>query len=228
VQVVVGLAWLAALDARGGRGAFLILVAASVAADIAVAVHHESALGEVAPVGGVAVVVSFLHQLARRPRTGVTRSLAATLSGVALALCASAYIALVREHTGDHAVAASLLGVGSAIIVARLADLVIARPPVFSGSRRGTVGLVLGCVAAAAVAGGYASATPALTTGTGVRMGLIAALLALIADVAVDLVLTQAPPDDERPLSALTPLSVLLPVVLAAPVAYLAGRILLT
>ena len=40
-------------------------------------------------------------------------------------------------------------------------------------------------------------------------------------------VLTQAPPRDERRLSALTPLGVLLPVVLVGPVAYVAGRILL-
>jgi len=56
---------------------------------------------------------------------------------------------------------------------------------------------------------------------------VIAAVLALIADIAVDAVLTQAPPPDERRLSALTPLGVLLPVVLAGPVAYVTGRILL-
>jgi hypothetical protein len=66
-----------------------------------------------------------------------------------------------------------------------------------------------------------------LGAGIGLRVAVIAAVLALIADVAVDAVLTQAPPPDERRLSALTPLGVLLPVVLAGPVAYVTGRILL-
>lgn len=228
VQVVVGLAWLAALDAKGGRGAFVITVLAAAAADIAVAVHSGADLGEAAPVAGIAIVVAFLHQLSRRPRPGLTLSLATTISAVTFALCTSAYLALVRDRTGDLAVAAGLVGVAAAMIVARLFDVVLARPPVFRDSRRGIVGVVAGCVAAAVAGAAVGSSSSDLTAGIGLRLGLIAALLALIADIAVDLVLTQAPPQDERPLSALTPLSVLLPIVLAGPVAYVAGRILLS
>lgn len=228
VQLVVALAWLAALDAKGGRGAFLIAAGAAVAADLAVALRHGADLGEAAPVAGIAMVVAFLHQLSRRPRGGLTLSLATTISAVALGVCASAYVALVRDHVGDLAVAAALVGVGVGILVARLCDIVVARPGVFRDSRRGIVGVIVGCVAAAVAGSAIGSSSSELTAGVGLRMSLIAALIALLADIAVDLVLTQAPPQDERPLSALTPLSVLLPVVLAGPAAYVAGRILLS
>jgi len=61
----------------------------------------------------------------------------------------------------------------------------------------------------------------------GVRMAIVTALIALLADLAVDAVLSTAPPDEERSVAALTPLGMLLPVVLAGPAAYVAGRILL-
>ena len=226
VQVVICLAWLASLGAKGSLGAFGIGVAASAAIDIVLAVSDSPDLGDAAPVVGIALVVALLHQLARRPRRAVTLSLAATMSSVAFAVCAGAYVALLAEGSGDLADVAALLGIGAALGVARLLDLVVVTPSAFPGSRRGAIGIVAGAAAAVAVGAAYGSSN-ALHTGVGLRIAVIAALLALIADVAVDAVLTQAPPPDERRLSALTPLGVLLPVVLAGPVAYITGRILL-
>lgn len=227
VQVVIALAWLAALDAKGSVGGFAIAVAAAAAVDIVVGLTTSADIGQAAPVAGIALVVSLLHQLSRRPRRGVTLSLAGTLSGVAFAVCAVAYLALLAEGGGDKADAAALFGAGVALAVARALDLVVARPGAFPGSRRGLVGIVVGLAAAIGVGAAYGAGAPVLGTGTGLRIAAIAAVLALIADVAVDAVLTQAPPRDERRRSALTPLGVLLPVVLVGPVAYVAGRILL-
>ena len=226
VQVVISLAWLASLGAKGSLGAFGIAVAAAAAIDIVLAVSDSPDLGDAAPVVGIALVAALLHQLARRPRRAVTMSLAGTMSAVGFAVCAGAYVALLAEGSGDLADAAALFGIGVALVVARLLDLAVVTPSAFPGSRRGIVGIVVGAGAAAAVGAAYGSSN-ALHTGVGLRIAVIAALLALIADVAVDAVLTQAPPPDERRLSALTPLGVLLPVVLAAPVAYITGRILL-
>jgi hypothetical protein len=212
VQVVVALAWLAALDASGSLGAFAIAVAAAATMDAVV---------------GVAFAVSLLHQLSRRPRPGVTLSLAGTMSALGFGLCAASYVALRGETGGDQAVAAALLGAGVALAVGRLADLVTTRPAVAPGSRRGLLGVVAGVAAALGVGAAYGAGAHALGTGVGLRLAVIAAVLAVIADIAVDAVLAQAPPPDERRLSALTPLGVLLPVVLAGPVAYVAGRILL-
>ncbi|MBV9098998.1 MAG: Gfo/Idh/MocA family oxidoreductase, partial [Frankiaceae bacterium] len=118
-------------------------------------------------------------------------------------------------------------GAGVALAVGRLADLATTRPAVAPGSRRGLLGVVAGIAAAVGVGAAYGSGASELGSGVGLRLAVIAAVLAVIADIAVDAVLAQAPPPDERRLSALTPLGVLLPVVLAGPVAYVAGRILL-
>lgn len=227
VQVVVALAWLAALDARGSLGAFGIAIAAAATMDAVIGASDGSSIGQAAPVVGVALVVSLLHQLSRRPRPGATLSLAGTISAVGFGLCAASYVALRGELGGDQAAAAALLGAGVALAVGRVADLITTRPAIATGSRRGLLGVVAGVVAAVGVGAAYGSAADRLGTGVGLRLAVIAAVLAVIADIAVDAVLAQAPPPDERRLSALTPLGVLLPVVLAGPVAYVAGRILL-
>jgi len=227
VQVVIALAWLAALGTKGSLGAFGICIAAAAAIDIVLGVTDNPDLGDAAPVVGIALVAAFLHQLSRRPRPAVTVSLAGTMSSVAFAVCAASYLALLPEGSGDKADACALLGVGVALVVARACDLVVVVPEAFPGSRRGLIGIVLGAGAAPAIGALYGAHTAGLDGSVGLRIAVIAALLALIADVAVDAVLTQAPPPDERRLSALTPLGVLLPVVLAGPVAYVTGRILL-
>jgi hypothetical protein len=227
VQVVVALAWLAALDTRGSLGAFTIAVVAAGVMDAALGASDVSSIGQAAPVVGVAFVVSLLHQLSRRPRPGVTLSLAGTMSAVAFGLCAASYVAVRGEIGGDQAAAAALLGAGVSLAVGRLADLATTRPAVVPGSRRGLFGVLAGVAAAVAVGAVYGAGADNLGSGVGLRLAVIAAVLAAIADIAVDAVLAQAPPPDERRLSALTPLGVLLPVVLAGPVAYVAGRILL-
>ena len=227
VQIVVALAWLAALDTRGSLGAFAIAIAAAGTMDAVIGATEGPAIGQAAPVVGVAFAVSLLHQLSRRPRPGVALSLAGTMSALAFGLCAASYVALRGETGGDEAAAAALLGAGVSLAVGRLADLVTTRPAVAPGSRRGLLGVTAGVLAAVGVGAFYGSGADALGTDVGLRLAVIAAVLAVIADIAVDAVLAQAPPPDERRLSALTPLGVLLPVVLAGPVAYVAGRILL-
>ena len=227
VQVVIALAWLAALGTRGSLGAFGIAVAAAATIDVVLGITDNPDLGDAAPVLGLALLAALLHQLSRRPRRDVTVSLAGTVSSVAFAVCAASYLALLPEGSGDKADACALFGVGAALAIARALDLLIPSPQAFPGSRRGLVGIVVGAAAALAVGAAYGAHTAGLSGGVGLRIAVIAAALALIADVAVDAVLTQAPPPDERRLSALTPLGVLLPVVLAAPVAYVTGRILL-
>jgi len=227
VQVVVALAWLAALDAKGSLGAFAITIAAAGTMDAVIGATDGPSIGQAAPVVAIALAISLLHQLSRRPRPAVTLSLAGTMSALAFGLCAASYVALRGEIGGDEAAAAALLGAGVALAIGRVADLVTTQPAVVPGSRRGLLGVLAGIAAAVGVGAVYGAGAKALGTGVGLRLAVIAAVLAVIADIAVDAVLAQAPPPDERRLSALTPLGVLLPVVLAGPVAYVAGRILL-
>ena len=228
VQVVVALAWLATLDARGSTGAFVIAVAVSISCDVAVGVADTPDLGRTAIIVGLAVLAGLLHQLLRRPRRGVTLSLAATLSMAVFASCASAYVALRVEGGGGVADAAALFGAGVALAIARLVDRVLPRPVAVPGSRRGVFGLIIGLAAAAGTGWLYGHAHQHVLGGDhGMRMAIVTALIALLADLAVDAVLSTAPPDEERSVAALTPLGMLLPVVLAGPAAYVAGRILL-
>ncbi|MDQ1699724.1 MAG: hypothetical protein QOG34_1587, partial [Frankiaceae bacterium] len=76
VQVVVALAWLAALDTRGSLGAFAITIAAAGTMDAIIGATEGPSIGQAAPVVAIALAVSLLHQLSRRPRPGATLSLA--------------------------------------------------------------------------------------------------------------------------------------------------------
>jgi molybdopterin converting factor small subunit len=227
VQVVVALAWLAALDVPGGGGAFVIVVIASGVMDGLVGSFDEPDIGRAAGVAAVAIIVSLLHQVARKPRVAVTLSFGGTVSAVAFAMAAASYIALRVESGGAQADAAALLGAGVALAVARLTDLALPRPAPLPGSRRGVVGLVVGLGAALVVGWGYGTNQAVLGAGSGSRLAMVAAVIALVADLAVDAVLAAAPPTEERARSGVPPLGILLPVVLAAPAAYVAGRILL-
>lgn len=227
VQVVVALAWLAALDVPAGGGAFVIVVIASGVMDGVVGSYHQPDIGRAAGVAAVAVIVSLLHQIARRPRVAVTLSFGGTLAALAFAVAAASYVGLCAERGGDQADAAALLGAGVALAAARLTDLAVPRPAPLPGSRRGVVGLFIGIGAALLVGWAYGSGEAVLGTSRGTRLALVAAVIALVADLAVDAVLHAAPPVDARARSGVPPLGILLPVVLAAPAAYVAGRILL-
>src|SRR4051794_41485204 len=86
VQVVIALAWLAALGTKGSLGAFAIAVGAAAAIDIVIGIATDPDIGDAAPILGIAVAVAMGHQLARRPRRAVTLSLAGTLSAGAFAI----------------------------------------------------------------------------------------------------------------------------------------------
>ena len=227
VQVVVALAWLAALDVPAGGGAFVIVVAASGVMDGVVGTYREADIGRAAGVAAVAVIVSLLHQLARRPRVAVTLSFGGTLSALAFAFAATSYVALCVQADGNHADAVALFGAGVALGAARLTDLALPRPAPLPGSRRGVAGLVVGLGAALLVGWAYGNGQDVLGTSGATRLALVAAVIALVGDLAVDAVLHAAPPTDARARSGVPPLAILLPVVLAAPAAYVAGRILL-
>jgi hypothetical protein len=228
VQVVAALAWLALLDARGGRGATLIALGAAAAGDALVATAPGTQLGRVAGVVGVALLAAFLHQLARRPRPGVGASLSATMSAVLLGAAGTALLAMRGGRGGREAVVAAVLGSAAALVVARLADAAIARPLIVPAGTRGWPGAVLGVLASVAVGAVYGGSAPPLTESTGVRIAVAAALLGLVADLVVDAARAGLPPDvDERRRSAVLPLAVLLPALVAGPTAYVAGRILL-
>src|SRR4051812_6124832 len=135
IQVVVALAWLAALDVPAGGGAFVIVVIAAGVMDGVVGSYHEPDIGRAGGVVAVAVIVSLLHQIARRPRVAVTLSFGGTLSALAFAFAAASYVGLCVQTDGNHADAGALFGAGVALGAARLTDLAVPRPAPLPGSR---------------------------------------------------------------------------------------------
>jgi hypothetical protein len=229
VQVVLALAWTAALDARGGAGVVATGVIAAGVADGLLAADRHQGVGIVAAVGGVALLVSLLYQLARRPRTAVVGSLGAAGSLVLLEMAASSLLSLrVIVAEPYAAAAAGLLGMAASGVVARAVDAVIRRPALTPWSSRGIPGVVLGLAAAAGVGIAWGRGhLPLGGAGVGVRLAVIGAVLAVVADAAVDIA-GAAEGLDERARSALAPLVATLPIAVAAPAVYVAARYLLT
>ncbi len=229
VQAVLALAWSAALDVRGSGGVVVLGVASAGVTDGLLASDVHQGLGIMAAVGGVGLVLGLLHQLRRRPRPGVAASLAGTGSLILLELCAASPLALrtVIPRSSD-AIVAGLFGVAAVALVGRAADFVVRRPALAPGSSRGLIGTWVG-IAAAAAAGGLwgQNHLPFGGVGVGVRIAVITAVLAVVADLAIDIAGADDGLDD-RPRAALTPLVILLPIAMAGPALYVASRYLLS
>lgn len=228
VQLVLALAWIAALDTRGGLGAFVIGGLAAAITDAFIAAYPHEGLRVMAAVAGLGIVAALLQQLLRRPRPEVVNALAASTSLILLELAAASPLALraVISRSG-YAVAAGMFGVAAAAVVARALDVVVRRPAAAPASSRGALGIVAGVVAAGAVGALWADHFRLAVPGVwiGVRIAVVAAVLGLIGDLTVDV--AAAADLEDRPRSALVPLTLLLPVVLAGPAIYVAARYLL-
>jgi len=228
VQVLLTLAWLAALGAAGGLGAFAVVAAAAVAADAALVAAGGARVDDLVGVVGIAMAGSLLHQVARRRRSKVTLSVAATMSAVVLAVAAATYVALRSGVDGRAAVAAGLAGVGAAVLVARLVDAVLPRPIAVPRGSRGWPGLLLGVAAAFGAGLAYGALVGGIQTSDAWAIALAAGAVGLAADLAVDAgAIGVTLEGDTRQRSALVPTAMFLPLALAAPAAYVTGRILL-
>lgn len=228
VQLLLVLAWLAAVGAPGGLGAFGVAAAAAVAADASLLAASGARIDDLVGVVGIAMAGAMAHQVGRRHRTGVTLSLAATMSAVMLAVATATFVSLRSGVDGRAAAAVAFAGVGAAALVARLTDAFLARPAAVPGGSRGWPGLLLGVAAAAGAGLLYASGAGGIDVATGWQVALVAGAMGLAADLAVDTAATAVRvAGDQRQRSALAPAAVFLPLALAAPAAYVTARILL-
>lgn len=225
LQVLVGLGFLALVDAPASGGVFLLGTAAAVAADVVVEVE-DGKVGGLAGVVALAVVGGLLHQLLRRERSRVTESLADTFVLVVLVCAAACLPAALRHDGGRWPVLVSLAAATAALLAGRVGDAVVHRPPLAVGASRAWPGLLLGLgagvVAAVAVADGH------LTTGRAALVGLAAAAAVATVDLGVDLAGAEltAAPEEARRVDALRPVSVVLPYALLGPVALLSALLL--
>lgn len=232
LQVLLVLAWLAALDTQGLVGAAVIGVGSAAAADAFTVVGPIGA-SRLAAVVAVALLVALCQQLSRQltrqgARPGLTMSLAATLTAVAIAVGFALLVALRRTDTGRIAVTTSLVATGAALVVARGTDAVRLRRAASDARRRGWLGLVLAGAVAVGIGVVFGAARSALGIADGISLASAAAAVALAADIGLDVARGGLAPGQEadRTRAALLPLSVLLPIAAAAPAAYVTGRVL--
>jgi hypothetical protein len=247
VQLGFVAAWTSLLDTPSPAGAVAIAAGAAAASDgVLLRVHHV-ALGVFATIVALAFLFSLVWQIARRHRTRVTESLAATLAATVLGVGGGAYLTLRAGLNGEQPLAdgrqaatAALLGVATVLGVGRLLDAVWARPALSGSRRRGLPGLVVGLAAAAGVGAWYGSqSAPSLVHGPGTITGTKALLIALVAaavaatvDVGIDAGLASLAKDGPArrpvPWPARLGVATLLPVLVAAPPAYVVARVVLT
>lgn len=228
LQLLLVLGFLALVDAPADGGAFVVAAGTAIAAD-AVVVTGNGTAGGLTGTTALAFVAALVHQLARRRRTRVTESLADTLVVVALVTAAATLLALRETTGGREALVVALVAGAASLLAGRVGDRIAPGPVVAVGASRGWPGLVLGLgagVLAAALVGGDDGA---VIGGDAALLGLAVAAAAVAGDLAVDLGGSElrAGWRDARRVAALRPVSLLLPAAVLAPVAYVAGRLVL-
>jgi hypothetical protein len=228
VQLILVLSFLALVDAPGSVGAFWVAAAAAAASDFVV-LAGDGRVSGLAGVIGLGLIASLFHQLVRRGRTRVTESLADTLVAVVLAVSASALISLRMQSGGRDAVVVCLAAGAGALVAGRLGDQVLPRPALALGANRGWPGLLLALGVGAAAAVAAAGSSGPVAGARGALLGLAIAATVSAGDLCVDLGAAEltAGRRDARRVSALMPAGLVLPFAALAPVAFVAGRLVL-
>ncbi len=187
VQLLSVLAWTMAarppaLAVVAGVGALV-----AVAADTVAVQTDEARLMPLAQVLLAGLVAAVLGQLVRRvDRMRVTDSLRGTALIVAGVVAFGTLIVLSRIPAGTQAITVCLAAAGVALTVARFTDAFAAWPRLAPQVPRGAAGVVGGAMAGtlvSAVLGSYL-VTPFTPTRAAI-MGLVAAVAAVLADLAV-------------------------------------------
>jgi hypothetical protein len=208
LSLVFAVGWpvVAALPARLHSSAVVGLAGVAAVA-VAYVTTAEPLLGDVPAVFAGAVLASFVAELARRDgRERLVESVAGTVSGALVPICAAGWLAAERTAAGDAVVVtgAVALAVGSAVTALPLRS--------WAGA---------GATAGAAVAGGLVAgaALPAVGLLSGLLLGGAVGILVAAGDVLFDRM-----PVLERRLAGWA--VAVLPVAVTGILVYVVGRVL--
>jgi hypothetical protein len=184
VQLLFILAWTMAMRPPAAWAIVTVCVLVAIVADLAAVWPKVATL---APLGYAAVagfVLGVAAQLIRKSdRIRVTESLGTTLVIVVGVVSYAALIVLTRLPSGAQAITVCLAATGTALVVARLTDVVAAWPRLAPQVPRGAAGVVIG-----AMAGTLASALLGIyvlpfSPASAAIVGLVAASAAVMADL---------------------------------------------
>jgi hypothetical protein len=186
VQVLFILSWTATLRPAGPRVVAGVALIAAVAADLAAVLPTHASLAPIGLVTAGAFAVAVIGQLLRgADRSQVTESLGGTLIVVVGVVCFAMLVVLIRHSPGTPAVVTCLVAAGVALVVARLTDIVLPSPRTSPQVQRGTIGVILGAMAGTVAAGYMGSVLVGLHPPRAAVAGLVTALVAVLADLAV-------------------------------------------
>jgi hypothetical protein len=186
VQVLFVLSWTVAMRSPGPRITAAVGLVAAGAADLAAVLPNDASLAPLGYVTVAAFVLGVIGQLVRGgTRERATESLGATLSVVVGVVAFAALVVLNRHRLGTQSIVACLGAAAVALVVARLADIVLPSPRTSPQVPRGTVGVVLGAMAGTATATVLGSILVGLHPGPAAIAGLVTAMAAIAADLAV-------------------------------------------
>ncbi len=210
VQVALLLAWLGLFSMT--LESAVIVVAAVAVADFVLLRSRTATAGSVAGVIGLSVIAVLFHQVARRGTRRVTEVVSVTLSAIVIA-CAVGLLLPLREL--DAGRSGVLTGVATAAAALLAVRLMPGPDPVG----------VLSALAVAALVGALCGMPHG---GLSAAEGLYVGLATGVTVVLVDRVLERVPfPTSGRASPIATAVVCgLVPLMLAAPIAYLAGRII--
>lgn len=186
-QVIFVLAWTMALRPPATRTLAAVSVGTAAVADVLavnIGVPSAAPLGLVLLAGCLLAVLGQTLRAADRAR--LKNSLFSTLVVVAGATSFALLVLLTRKPAGTQAIAVGLAATGVALVVARLTDVVFARPRVAAQVPRGATGIVVGAMLGTLAAAGLGSAMLPFTPGRAAVLGLVAAVSAGLIDLAVD------------------------------------------
>lgn len=226
VQALFAMAWVFGTAMPGRRGAVIIAVMASAAADTVTSNWPDGRLGPLLAVLGLTVPAMFAHQLLRgAARVQVVSSLAAVAFLVLSEVSLAALLQLRHEFgtdVGGKVASTVTAAVGGALVIGCLVDLLLPAPRFDAAVPRGLLGLV----AAAGLGGslGYLMLKDVGQFGggrgmfTGAALGALAGLLAIAA--AFVLHTTPEPPTSLGRRMRPT-IGALLPIAVIAPAAFL-------
>jgi hypothetical protein len=165
-----------------------ICVAAGIVADYSAVTSGAAHLVPLVYVAGAAVVPALAVQGIRAANRQRARdSLGATLLLVLGVVSFAALIVLTRRPIGTQAVLVCLAAAGVSVMVARLTDAVFAKPRIAPQVPRGAAGIVLGAMLGTLAAAGLGSVLVLpFTPARGAVLGVVAAALAVLVDLAVN------------------------------------------
>jgi hypothetical protein len=188
VQLLYLLAWIMALRPPAASAVGGVCAAVALVADYLAVTTNPAGLSRlflVALGGFVAALIAQLFRAADRAR--VTDTWRTTLVIVLGVVAYAVPVVLTRQEAGTQAVIVSAAGAGVALLVARAVDAAFPKPRIAAQVPRGATGVVLGAMLGTLASAGLGSVLVLpFTPGKGAVIGLIAAVVANLVDLAVN------------------------------------------